>query len=94
MIYVFGCNHGIQPKDPDWLAGDTPEAAEQKRHFAELIEASVKTNETKFMAEEWGLICITSAHAIADKHGISWCDINTCFHDLDELGIPRDYVNV
>jgi len=40
MNYALGRNHGIQPKDPDWLAGDTPEAAEQKRHFAELIEAS------------------------------------------------------
>ena len=93
MIYVVGCNHGIQPRDPDWLAGDTIEAAEQKNHFAQLIEATVKADGTKFVAEEWGLPSTTSAHSIADKRGIPWFDINTCFHDLDQLGIPRDYVN-
>ena len=92
MVYVVGCNHGIQPRDPDWLAGDT-EAAEQKKLFAELIEATAKADETKFVAEEWGLPYTTSAHSIADKLGLPWCDINTCFHDLDRLGIPRDYVN-
>jgi hypothetical protein len=47
----------------------------------------------QFIAGKWGLTFTTRGHSIADQRGISWSDINTCFHDLDELGIPREYVN-
>lgn len=93
MIVVVGCNHGIQPRDPDWLAGDTQQATKQKEYFARLIGKIVMEREGKFVAEEWGLPCATSAHAIAAKCGIPWSDINTCCHDLDRMGTPRDYVN-
>jgi hypothetical protein len=93
MIYVVGCNHGIQPRDPDWLVGDAGEAANQKARFGELIETTIKQGQGKFVAEEWGLSSITRGQAIADRGGIPWSDINTCFHDLAQLGIPRDYVN-
>lgn len=93
MIHVVGCNHGIQPRDPDWLTGDTSEAAEQKARFKQLIEATFKAVQAEFVAEEWGLANITTAHALADKCAIPWSNINTCFQDLDRLGIPRDYVN-
>lgn len=93
MIYVVGCNHGIQPRDPDWLAGDAEQAATQKARFGELIDTTVKENEGKFVAEEWGLRDVSRGQFVANKYGIPWSDINTCFHDLDGLGIPRDYVN-
>jgi hypothetical protein len=93
MIYVLGCNHGIQPRDPDWLVGDTNQAAEQRAHFAQLIDTSVNESEAQFVAEEWGLSCTTRAASIADRHGIPWSNVNTSFHDLNELGMPHDYVN-
>lgn len=93
VIHVIGCNHGIQPRDPDWLGGDTNGAAEQKARFKQLIEASFISVQAEFVAEEWGLADVTTAHALADRCTIPWCNINTCHQDLDRLGIPHDYVN-
>jgi aldehyde:ferredoxin oxidoreductase len=92
MIYVVGCNHGIQPRDEDWLARDSPEANAQKAHFAELIERTIQQGEIQFVGEEWGLSDTTTARASAGTHEIPWVNINTSRDDLDRLGIPHDYV--
>lgn len=92
MICVVGCNHGIQPRDPDWLGGDTREAAEQKQHFAQLLDKIIIGCEVRFVGEEWGLPDITIAHDLADKHGAMWSNINTSPGDLKQMGIPDDYV--
>jgi len=91
MICIVGCNHGIQPQDEDWLAGDTLEAKEQKAHFAELIQEIIQTDKIQFVGEEWGLREITTAHALADTHEIPWSNINTSLDDLDRLEIPHGY---
>jgi len=91
MVYVLGCNHGIQPRDEDWLGGDSPAAKEQKTHFAELIKHIIQAGSIQFVGEEWGLPEITTAHSLAEACHIRWENINTSFEDLDRLGIPRDY---
>lgn len=92
MIYVVGCNHGIQPRREDWLGGDTAQAREQKLHFAGLIEEIIRDCGIQSVGEEWGREEITTAHALADNYGLRWANINTSPEDLDRLGIPRDYV--
>ncbi|MGA9055244.1 MAG: hypothetical protein WB763_01905 [Terriglobia bacterium] len=92
MIYVVGCNDGIQPRDQDWLGGDSPEAMAQKAHFAELIERIIQERKIQFVGEEWGLPDITTACASAGTHRIQWVNINASRDDLDRLGIPHDYV--
>jgi hypothetical protein len=91
MIYCVGCNHRIQQTDADPLF-DTPEVPNQKASFTQLLEDVIRQGGIEFVGEEWGLSKKTIAHALADDHRIPWCDINTCFHDLDGLEIPRDYV--
>jgi hypothetical protein len=91
MIYDVGCNHGIQPRDGDWLAGDTPEAREQKTRFAELLDETIQRCEIRCAGEEWGREEITILHAIADTHQIPWANINTSHEELDRLLIPRNY---
>jgi hypothetical protein len=92
VIWVVGCNHGIQPRDPDWLGGDAPEAADQKRHFSELLEKIISECRVDFVGEEWGLPDVTTACYLAGKYGATWVNINTCQEDLKQMGIPRDYV--
>lgn len=92
MIYVVGCIHGIQPRDEDWLGGDSPEAKEQKSFFTGLIREILAREDIQFVGEEWGRPEITIAHAIADSHGILWANINTSLHELEEMGIPTNYV--
>jgi hypothetical protein len=91
MIYVVGCNHGIQPQEEDWLGGDSPAAKEQKTHFAELVKHIIEAGKIQFVGEEWGLPEITTAHALADACHIRWENINASWDDLDRLGIPRNY---
>lgn len=93
MHYVVGCNHGIQPSAEDWLAGDTPDARDQKTHFSELIQGAIRQHGIRFVGEEWGPADMTIAHAAALAYGVPWSDINTTPDDLDCLRIPRDYVN-
>lgn len=92
MVYIVGCNHAIQPRDEDWLTGDTSEAREQKAHFAGLIKQVIQEGGIQFVGEEWGRSEITTAHAIANTHQIPWSNINTSLEDLDGLGIPHGYV--
>jgi hypothetical protein len=91
LIYVVGCNHGIQPIDRDvW---DTPKTLEQRAHFRKLITQIIKEND-QFVGEEWGLPTMTIAHAAAAENGkILWANINTSDEELDSMKIPRDYVN-
>jgi hypothetical protein len=90
MVYVVGCNHGIQRQEPDVL--DTPQAIEQRGHFRELISRIVKENKVQFVGEEWGLATMTVAHAVADDNGkIPWANINTTNEQLDAMKIPRGY---
>jgi len=92
MIYVVGCNHGIQPRDEDWLGGDWQEAKAQKAAFAGLIERIIQQGEIQFVGEEWGLPDITTACELAETNQVPWVNINTSAEDLDRLGIPQDYV--
>jgi hypothetical protein len=92
MIYVVGCNHGIQPRDEDWLRGDTPEARDQKSRFTKVIAETIKEGEIQFVGEEWGRVETTIAHELAENCGIPWANINTSTADLKRMGIPCDYV--
>ncbi len=91
MVYVVGCNHGIQPVDPDLF--DNASALQQRAHFRELLSKLITENNAQFVGEEWGLEKKTIAHAIADEKGILWENINTSHEDLDALGISRNYAN-
>lgn len=92
MIYVVGCNHGIQPVAPDPF--DNAQALRQRAHFRELLSKLTNEDNIQFVGEEWGFEKKTIAHAIADeKGGILWENINTSHEDLDALGIPRNYAN-
>jgi len=91
LIYVVGCNHGIQPRDQDALFGDTSQARDQKSHFTTLIEEIIKGHKIQFVGEEWGLQETTIARASAGN-GVRWANINTSREDLREMGIPPDYL--
>ena len=92
MVYVVGCNHGIQPVAPDLF--DNGQALRQRVHFRELLSKLTNEHDITFVGEEWGLEIKTIAHAIADeKGGVLWENINTSHDDLDVLGIPRNYAN-
>ena len=91
LIYVVGCNHGIQPIDLDVC--DTPQTLEQRVHFRELVTQIIKEN-NQFVGEEWGYPTMTVAHAATDENGkIPWANINTSNEELDSMKIPGDYVN-
>jgi hypothetical protein len=53
VIYVVGCNHGIQvePGDP-WAASDSSEQQEQRNHFAGLLEDIIEEKKIEFIGEE------------------------------------------
>jgi pheromone shutdown protein TraB len=91
-IVVVGCNHGIQPRDPDPLLGDCDQVKEHKAQFQKLIDALVKQNKIQFIGEEWGMPSITIAHVTADAATIPWVNFNTTHEDLDALKIPREYL--
>ena len=92
MVYVVGCNHGIQPVAPDPF--DNDQAKQQRAHFRELLSNLTSKDDIQFVGEEWGCPKKTIAHAIADEKGdIVWENINTSDEELDALGIPRDYAN-
>lgn len=93
MIYVVGCNHGIQPSDPDPVFGDAAEAADQKAHFACLIERIITGSGIEFIGEEWGLTRPSVSQNLANRHEKAWANINTSLDDLDHMGIPQDYVH-
>jgi hypothetical protein len=93
MIWVAGCNHGIQPRDEDWLTGDSPEARGQKAGFTELIEGILTREEIQFVGEEWGREEITIAYTAAERYGIPWANINTSAEELRKVSIPTDYVD-
>lgn len=91
MIYIVGCNHGIQRVNPRPL--DASIALEQRGHFKNLIEGIIEGNKVQCIAEEWGLCEMTIAHTLAHARQIPWCNINTSPESLRELRIPIDYPN-
>jgi hypothetical protein len=91
-IIVVGCNHGVQPRDRDWM-GDSDQVKEHKAQFQKLIDTLIKENKIQFIGEEWGPSSVTNAYAAADDNKIPWANINTTNEELDALKIPRDYVN-
>ena len=93
MIYLVGCNHGIQPHDEDALFGDSEEVKGQKAHFVRLVQRIVQERRVHFIGEEWGLPESSIAQRVADEVRIAWTNINTSLEDLDRMGIPRDYVH-
>jgi hypothetical protein len=91
MIYVIGCNHGIQPGGGIFSLLDSAECQEQRAHFRELIEHILREGEIQFIGEEWGDTETTSTQDLAARSGIAWRNINTSDADKDRMGIPRDY---
>lgn len=92
LIYVIGCNHGIQPVDADPFDGE--QVLAQRVHFRELLTELIHASDTQFVGEEWGRANYTIAHLVADKNGnIPWSNINTSHEDLDAMQIPRNYGN-
>jgi len=93
-VLVVGCNHGIQPRDPDAVFGDSDQVKEQKKEFAKLIDTLIQENQIQFVGEEWGPASITIAHAAVDGYNkLPWDNINTTSEELDAMKIPRDYVH-
>lgn len=90
VVYVIGCNHGIQRGQPDPL-WDTPQAIEQQQRFRDLVVNIISDQKIDFIAEEWGLPEKTSAQFSAQENGIGWGNINTTSEELDAMGIPRNY---
>jgi hypothetical protein len=91
MIFILGCNHGIQPGQSALTALD-PEAMNQQRdHFRALIETIVSDNAIGFIAEEWGDVEQTAASMIASNRKTRWTDINTSEAEKTQMGIPLDY---
>lgn len=96
VIFVIGCNHGIQKANEDDLLpiDNVAEIRTQRLSFSRLLEAIVTKNEIQFVGEEWGLAESSLAQNLAkEKRRIAWANINTSFEDLDGMGIPRDYVH-
>lgn len=95
MIFVVGCNHGIQTADEDDLLpiDDIAEIRRQRLRFRSLLEAIAAKNQVQFLGEEWGLPQPSIAQNLAEEKRIAWANINTSFEDLDRMGIPRDYVH-
>ena len=92
MIYIVGCNHGIQPVDADPFDGEQVFA--QRAHFRELIRRLIRENNIQFVGEEWGRDNKTVAHVLAEENGnIPWSNINTSREELDAMKIPRNYGN-
>lgn len=85
MIYVVGCNHGIQQQK----AGDTVERGQQRSCFAKLIEDTVREHEIQLICEEWAHDGgATIAHDIAQRNGVRWVNIDTTREDLKNMEIP------
>lgn len=95
VIFVVGCNHGIQTADEDDLLpiDNIAEIRRQRLCFMGLLEAIVTKNQVQFLGEEWGLPQPSIARNLAEERSIAWANINTSFEDLDRMGIPRDYVH-
>lgn len=92
LIYVVGCNHGIQPVDADPFDGE--QVLAQRAHFRELIAELIRGNNIQFVGEEWGREDRTIAHILAEEIGnIPWSNINTSHKDLDAMKIPHNYGN-
>src|ERR1039458_1437909 len=91
MIYVVGCNHGIQQQK----AGDTVERAQQRSRFGRFIEETMSEHEIQLICEEW---ChsggATIAHDIAQGHGVRWINIDTTGEDLKKMGIHPFYTKL
>jgi len=94
MIYVVGCNHGIQAEKIGDTQENTQERTEQRTSYAELIEATLREGEIQFVGEEWGTNGTTIAHAVANKHGIPWANINTSPADLKQMRIHPFYTKL
>lgn len=75
------------------MFGDTPEVRQQKLAFRDLLEAALRERGIQFVAEEWGLPRQTTAHILANEHGIPWANINTSIEDLNRMGIPHNYIH-
>jgi hypothetical protein len=91
MIYVMGCNHGIQQQPPR----DVQEKTEQRSCFAQLIEETIREGEIRFIGEEWDHNGGTTiAQDIASKHGVQHVNINTTRADLKQMEIPLHYTKL
>jgi hypothetical protein len=92
LIYVVGCNHGIQVEPGDlWAASDSSEQQEQRNHFAGLLEDIIKEKKIEFIGEEAGRVGETSAGRLANKYKIPATNINTTNADKEKMGIPKGY---
>jgi len=93
MIFVAGCNHGVQSREEDTVFGDSDEVKVQKLHFACLLERIFRERRIQFVGEEWGLPTSSVAQRLATEGRIASANINTSLEDLDRMGIPRDYLH-
>lgn len=95
MIFVVGCNHGIQKASEDDLLpfDNIAEIRTQRLSFSRLLEAIVTKDEIQFVGEEWGLPESSLAQNLAERIGTAWANINTSLEDLDRMGIPQNYVH-
>lgn len=93
MIYVVGCNHGIQlePSGP-FAALDGDDQQKQRALFAALLGDILKKGEIQFVGEEWGDVEPTIADVLAKKCNIPYKNVNTSETDKKRLGIPCNYV--
>lgn len=96
MIFVIGCNHGIQKASEDdlLLIDNIAEIKTQRLSFSHLLEAIITKGKIQFIGEEWGLPESSIAQNLAkEKRRIAWANINTSLEDLDRMRIPQKYVN-
>ena len=88
MVYILGCNHGIQQE----TVGDNEDTAqvraEQRTYYKQLIDEIVREGDIRLICEEWphegGR---TVAHRIADRCGLQWISIDTTPEQLRGMGI-------
>src|SRR5260370_29477298 len=94
MIYVVGCNHGIQVYSGGlWAAGDAPTMQEQRNNFDALLEDIVKQRKIEFIAEESGGGEETIAEVLATKYKIPPArNINSSNADNEQMEIPENYL--
>ncbi len=91
MIYVVGCNHGIQQEQRPIAQ----ERTRQRSHFRRAIEGIVANNRIGVICEEWDDEAgRTITQDIADSRGLRWANINTTREDLRQMGIPLLYTKL
>lgn len=92
MLFIVGCNHGIQVGTGGFAALDGVAASEQREHYRAMLESICARNRVDSIFEENGAPEETGAKQLAVRLGVLWSDINTSNEDKQNMGIPPDYL--